>query len=79
MELAQGQRLGHYRIDGTIGRGGMGTVYRATDTRLDRAVAIKVLPPEVTADVERRQRFRQEALLAAALNHPNIAAIRPSD
>ena len=75
MELTQGQRLGHYRIDGTIGRGGMGTVYRATDTRLEREVAIKVLPAEVTADVERRQRFRQEALLAAAFNHPNIATV----
>ena len=75
MELTQGQRLGHYRIDGTIGQGGMGTVYRATDTRLDREVAIKVLPAEVTADMERRQRFRQEALLAAAFNHPNIATV----
>ena len=75
MEPAPGQRLGHYRIDGTIGRGGMGTVYRATDTRLDREVAIKVLPAEVMADVERRQRFRQEALLAAAFNHPNIATV----
>ncbi len=75
MELTQGQRLGHYRIDGTIGQGGMGTVYRATDTRLEREVAIKVLPAEVTADVERRQRFRQEALLAAAFNHPNIATV----
>jgi serine/threonine protein kinase len=75
MELTQGQRLGHYRIDGTIGRGGMGSVYRATDTRLEREVAIKVLPAGVTADVERRQRFRQEALLAAAFNHPNIATV----
>ncbi len=75
MELTQGQRLGNYRIDATIGRGGMGTVYRATDTRLDREVAIKVLPAEVTADVERRQRFRQEATLAAAFNHPNIATV----
>jgi serine/threonine protein kinase len=75
MELTQGQQLGHYRIDGKIGQGGMGSVYRATDTRLDREVAIKVLPAEVTADVERRQRFRQEALLAAAFNHPNIATV----
>ena len=75
MGLTQGQRLGHYRIDGTIGQGGMGTVYRATDMRLDREVAIKVLPAEVTADLERRQRFRQEALLAAAFNHPNIATV----
>jgi serine/threonine protein kinase/formylglycine-generating enzyme required for sulfatase activity len=75
MELTQGQQLAHYRIDSTIGQGGMGTVYRATDTRLDREVAIKVLPAEVTADVERRQRFRQEAMLAAAFNHPNIATV----
>jgi serine/threonine protein kinase len=75
MELTSGQQLGHYRIDGEIGKGGMGAVYRATDTRLDREVAIKVLPAEVTADVERRQRFRQEALLAAAFNHPNIATV----
>jgi serine/threonine protein kinase len=75
MEPTQGQRLGHYRIDGTIGRGGMGAVFRATDTRLDREVAIKVLPAEVTADEERQQRFRQEALLAAAFNHPNIATV----
>ncbi len=75
MELTQGQQLGHYRIDGKIGQGGMGTVYRATDSRLDREVAIKVLPAEVTADVERRSRFRQEAMLAAAFNHPNIATV----
>jgi serine/threonine protein kinase len=75
MELTQGQQLGHYRIDDKIGQGGMGSVYRATDTRLDREVAIKVLPGEVTADVERRQRFRQEAQLAAAFNHPNIATV----
>jgi serine/threonine protein kinase/formylglycine-generating enzyme required for sulfatase activity len=75
MELTQGQRLGHYRIDGMIGRGGMGAVYRATDTRLEREVAIKVLPAEVTADLERQQRFRQEATLAAAFNHPNIATV----
>ncbi len=75
MKLTQGQQLGHYRIDGKIGQGGMGTVYRATDSRLDREVAIKVLPAEVTADVERRSRFRQEAMLAAAFNHPNIATV----
>ena len=75
MRLTQGQQLGHYRIDGMIGQGGMGTVYRATDSRLDREVAIKVLPAEVTADVERRQRFRQEAMLAAAFNHPNIGTV----
>ena len=75
MELTVGQRLGRYRIDDKIGEGGMGSVYRATDTELHREVAIKVLPAEVTADPERRQRFRQEALLAAAFNHPNIATV----
>jgi serine/threonine protein kinase/formylglycine-generating enzyme required for sulfatase activity len=75
MELTVGQKLGRYRIEGKIGAGGMGSVYRATDTELHREVAIKVLPAEVTADPERRQRFRQEALLAAAFNHPNIATV----
>ncbi len=70
-----GTRLQHYSITAKIGEGGMGQVYRATDTKLDREVAIKVLPPEVTADEERRQRFRQEALLAASFAHPNIATV----
>ena len=75
MELTLGQQLGRYRIEDKIGQGGMGSVYRATDTRLDREVAIKVLPAELTTDAERRQRFRQEAQLAAAFNHPNIATV----
>jgi len=75
MTMETGSRLAHYEIVALLGEGGMGTVYRATDTRLDREVAIKVLPAELTADVERRQRFRQEALLAAAFNHPNIATV----
>jgi len=75
MTMETGNRLAHYEIVALLGEGGMGTVYRATDTRLDREVAIKVLPAELTADVERRQRFRQEALLAAAFNHPNIATV----
>ena len=75
MTMECGSRLAHYEIVALLGEGGMGTVYRATDTRLDREVAIKVLPAELTADVERRQRFRQEALLAAAFNHPNIATV----
>ena len=61
MELTPGQQLGHYRIEGKIGQGGMGAVYRATDTRLDREVAVKVLPAEVTANAESRQRFRQDS------------------
>ncbi len=75
MELTPGQPLGRYRIEDKIGQGGMGSVYRATDTRLDREVAIKVLPAELTTDAERRQRFRQEAQLAASFNHPNIATV----
>jgi len=75
MELTVGQQLGRYRIEDKIGQGGMGSVYRATDTRLDREVAIKVLPAELITDAERRQRFRQEAQLAAAFNHPNIATV----
>jgi serine/threonine protein kinase len=70
-----GTRLGQYEIVGPLGSGGMGEVHRATDTRLGRDVAIKMLPKEVAADPERLARFRREAKLLAALNHPNIAAI----
>jgi serine/threonine protein kinase len=70
-----GQTLLHYRITGKIGEGGMGAVYRAVDTHLDRTVAIKVLPPDRVADLERRQRFVQEAKAASALRHPNIVVI----
>jgi len=70
-----GEALGHYRIVEQIGEGGMGVVYRAHDTRLNRAVAIKVLRPEVATNADRLARFRREALLLAALNHPNVAAI----
>jgi len=75
MTLNVGSRLAQYEITAPLGEGGMGEVYRASDTNLGREVAIKVLPTEVMADVERRQRFRQEALLAAAFNHPNIATV----
>jgi serine/threonine protein kinase len=71
----KGQTLGHYRIIEEIGAGGMGVVYRATDERLERDVAIKVLPAGALADEEMRKRFRREALALSKLNHPNIATI----
>jgi serine/threonine protein kinase len=70
-----GHTLDHYRIESKLGEGGMGVVYRAWDTHLDRFVAIKVLPPERRADPERQGRFVQEAKAASALNHPNILHI----
>ena len=70
-----GTSLSHYRITAALGAGGMGEVFRATDTHLGREVAIKVLPADVAGDVERLARFRREAHLLAALNHPHIAAI----
>ena len=75
MALTGGARLGPYEITGTLGAGGMGEVYRATDTNLKRAVAIKVLPASVATDRDRLLRFQREAEMLASLNHPNIAAI----
>ena len=75
MALLPGTRLGPYEVTAQIGVGGMGEVYRATDTNLKRAVAIKVLPDAVAADAERLARFQREAEVLASLNHPHIAAI----
>ena len=74
-ELPRGSRLGDYEVVALLGAGGMGEVYRARDLRLRRVVAIKVLPAFVSSDPERLRRFEQEALAAAALNHPNILAV----
>ena len=75
MNLASGTRLGPYQIIGSIGAGGMGEVYRARDMRLDRAVAIKVLPQHLRDDEELRRRFEQEAKSLAALSHPHICPV----
>ena len=70
-----GQTLGHYRVLEQIGAGGMGVVYRAHDERLDRDVALKVLPPGTLGDENARSRFRKEALTLSKLNHPNIETV----
>ena len=75
MALNPGTKLGPYEIQSLVGAGGMGEVYRAHDARLDRTVAIKILPVSYSADRDRLQRFAQEARAAAALNHPNILSI----
>src|SRR6516162_10089694 len=75
MPLVTGTRLGGYEILSLIGQGGMGEVYRARDARLNRSVAIKVLPSHVAADHDRLARFEREAQVLASLNHPNIAHI----
>ena len=75
MPVLAGGRLGVYQLQDRIGAGGMGEVYRAHDTRLGRDVAIKILPPDLSADPHRQARFEREARLLAALNHPNIGAV----
>src|SRR5688572_33464762 len=76
MAVASGTRLGPYEILAPVGAGGMGEVYRARDTRLDRIVAIKVLPPSLAGDAQFRARFEREAKSISALSHPNICVLR---
>src|SRR6476620_9619490 len=75
MLLVPGTRLGPYEILSPIGAGGMGEVYKARDHRLERTVAIKVLPQSLASDAQARARFEREAKAVAALSHPNILAI----
>ena len=75
MALEPGARLGVYEIGASIGVGGMGEVYRARDTRLQRDVALKILPDAFASDPDRLARFEREAQVLASLNHPHIAAI----
>ena len=75
MPLGPGTKLGPYEIVGTLGAGGMGEVYRARNTRLDRTVAIKILPAHLSADPVRKQRFEREAKSISQLNHPNICTL----
>ena len=75
MTLTSGTRLGVYEVTAQIGEGGMGQVYRARDTKLNRDVALKILPDSFAADPDRLARFTREAQTLASLNHPNIAPI----
>jgi len=75
MGLAPGTSIGHYDVTSLLGEGGMGQVWQATDTQLNRQVALKILPDAFAADPDRLARFTREAQILASLNHPNIAAI----
>src|SRR5215467_9911034 len=75
MPLSVGTKLGPYEIVSPLGAGGMGEVYRARDTRLERTLAIKILPPQVSNDPVRKQRFEREAKTISSLNHPHICTL----
>src|SRR5215469_3728621 len=75
MALAPGTHLGPYEIQSPLGTGGMGEVYRARDTRLERAVAVKILPAHLSSDPTRKQRFEREAKTISSLNHPHICVL----
>ncbi len=75
MALTVGSRIAHYDVTALIGEGGMGQVYQATDTKLNRDVALKILPEAFATDPDRLARFQREAQVLASLNHPGIAAI----
>src|SRR5437016_11824361 len=79
MSLIPGTKLGRYEIRSKLGEGGMGEVYLAHDQKLDRKVALKILPAEIAAHPDRMKRFVQEAKAASALNHPNIITIHEID
>ena len=75
MSLPVGSRLGHYEVTAVTGESGMGQVYQATDTTLNRQVALKILPEAFATDPDRLARFEREAKVLASLNHPNIGSI----
>ncbi len=77
MALSAGTKIGPYEVIGLIGQGGMGEVWQARDTTLDRDVALKVLPEAFTSDPDRLARFEREAKVLASLNHPNIGQVTP--
>ena len=79
MSLSAGARVGRYEILALLGTGGMGEVYRALDTRLKREVALKILPPDLVTDADRKRRFLLEAQSAATLSHPRIATVYDAD
>ncbi len=79
MSLGVGARLGHYEVTAKLGEGGMGEVWRATDTQLNRDVALKILPDAFATDPDRLARFQREAQVLASLNHPNIAQIHGTE